>query len=958
MTAVQRAGSVGPVKMGVYQHHQQNFFLDSPSISSARPMQNNNYIFSNDNSMNNISEFYKDTKVFITGATGFVGKALVEKLLRTCTDLNSIYLLMRPKRGMATEHRLKELFKNPVFNRVREKDPLVFDKVKIINGDVSMANLGISETDLTFLKDQMNIVFHSAATVKFNEDLKSAVTLNTLGTKRVVELCKEMKELKSFVHVSTAFSNSDKETIEETVYKPEVDPEAIMSCIDILPDKAIEELSKKILGKHPNTYTLTKAMAEYVVSENSSVIPTCVVRPSISLFNIEQLVVSHQSKGLPELIYSSFTAAWKEPYPGWVDNVSGITGILMECARGTIKSIICDDKCKMDLIPVDIVVNTIITAAWHTAAYRSNQMRVYNCTSSNINPITWKYFGELTHKYSLQYPSKYVTWYPGFTYRTSRLMHFLCATFFVTIPAMALDCILYCTKQKPMMLKISNKFYNALEAGKFFSCNQWDFQVCHMEGLVDAVACAEDGKSFEIDMGPSTGFEWDPYVKDFLLGIRQYVLKDDISSLEKAKVKLNRWWLEISHVVRTSVFVRMPTKSNRPSCVDCDHDFNIIHVPDVYLTMKMLGGTGFLGKVLIEKLLRCCDEIDTIYLLLRPKRGLDVELRLNDLIKGPIFNNLRESNPKALYKLQIVYGDISLPNLGLNTKDANILKENVDFVIHSAATVSFTENLKTSVTLNTLGTKRIMELCKEMKNLKSFVYVSTAYSNPFRKTVKEEIYEQKYNYNSVINLVENFSDEDVELLTKKIMDEHPNTYTLTKAMAEQVVSEYSSNFSCCIVRPAIITSSWKEPYEGWVDSYVGITGVFMECSRGTISSVVCNPECRMDLIPVDMVANTIIAAAWQTAINKMLRTGRKFWTAMDKIKYFTTREWNFETKNMEELAKAIKASPDNEKFDIDMTRANGFDWEKYIKKYILGIRVFLLKDELKSLPKAKARLTW
>lgn len=64
------------------------------------------------------------------------------------------------------------------------------------------------------------------------------------------------------------------------------------------------------------------------------------------------------------------TSAWKEPYPGWVDNISGITGILMECGRGTIKSIICDEKCKMDLIPVDIVVNTIITAAWHTAAYR------------------------------------------------------------------------------------------------------------------------------------------------------------------------------------------------------------------------------------------------------------------------------------------------------------------------------------------------------------------------------------------------------------------------------------------------------------------------------------------------------------------------------------------------------------------------------------------------------------
>ena len=133
-----------------------------------------------------------------------------------------------------------------------------------------------------------------------------------------------------------------------------------------------------------------------------------------------------------------------------MDNVSGITGIFMECGRGTIKSIICDDRCTMDLIPVDVVVNTLITAAWHTAAHRSNTMRVYNCTSGGVNPITWREFGQLTHKYSLEYPSKYVTWYPGFTYRTSRVMHVICAHLFHLLPSAFLDVFLYCTKQKPM----------------------------------------------------------------------------------------------------------------------------------------------------------------------------------------------------------------------------------------------------------------------------------------------------------------------------------------------------------------------------------------------------------------------------------------------------------------------------------------------------------------------------
>lgn len=64
------------------------------------------------------------------------------------------------------------------------------------------------------------------------------------------------------------------------------------------------------------------------------------------------------------------TAAWKEPVPGWVDNISGITGIMMEIGRGTIRSIICNDKLRVDIVPVDIVVNTLIAAAWHVHTHR------------------------------------------------------------------------------------------------------------------------------------------------------------------------------------------------------------------------------------------------------------------------------------------------------------------------------------------------------------------------------------------------------------------------------------------------------------------------------------------------------------------------------------------------------------------------------------------------------------
>lgn len=63
---------------------------------------------------NSIQDFYKDAYILVTGGTGFVGKVLIEKLLRSCDGVKSITILMRPKRGMTVDDRLRELQKGQV----------------------------------------------------------------------------------------------------------------------------------------------------------------------------------------------------------------------------------------------------------------------------------------------------------------------------------------------------------------------------------------------------------------------------------------------------------------------------------------------------------------------------------------------------------------------------------------------------------------------------------------------------------------------------------------------------------------------------------------------------------------------------------------------------------------------------------------------------------------------------
>lgn len=78
-------------------------------------------------------------------------------------------------------------------------------------------------------------------------------------------------------------------------------------------------------------------------------------------------------------------------------------------------------------------------------------------------------------------------------------------------------------------------------------------------------------------------------------------------------------------------------------------------------------------QVLVEKLLRSCPKIKKIYLLMRPKRGQDVDSRLTELTQSPLFETLRRDRPLELQKIVPIVGDITEPELGISAKDQAML---------------------------------------------------------------------------------------------------------------------------------------------------------------------------------------------------------------------------------------------------------------------------------------------
>ncbi|XP_043604645.1 fatty acyl-CoA reductase 1-like, partial [Bombus pyrosoma] len=240
----------------------------------------------------------------------------------------------------------------------KAKHSSVFSKVYPVKGDVILPDLGLSREDRNLLLEKVNIVFHVAATVRFDEPLHVAVNVNTKGTAHVVELWNELKHPISFVHVSTAYSNANLREIGEKVYTTSLKPAEVIDMCDKLDKTSINEIEKMILKTYPNTYTFSKNLAEQIVASKSKHLAVAIVRPSI------------------------IGASLEEPCPGWIDNISAYTNSFVLIGRGCATAIRGRRDARVDIVPVDFVVDTIICTAWHVTLHSDHEVKVYNCTSN------------------------------------------------------------------------------------------------------------------------------------------------------------------------------------------------------------------------------------------------------------------------------------------------------------------------------------------------------------------------------------------------------------------------------------------------------------------------------------------------------------------------------------------------------------------------------------------------
>jgi len=307
------------------------------------------------------------------------------------------------------------------------------------------------------------------------------------------------------------------------------------------------------------------------------------------------------------------------------------------------------------------------------------------------------------------------------------------------------------------------------------------------------------------------------------------------------------------------------------------------------------GTTGFIAKVVLERLIREVPGIASLVLVLRGNAAHPTASQRfrAEVLSSSVFDPLRRTDPHrlrdAVGRMRFVTGEITEPSFGLGADEFALLAKEVDAIVNVAASVNFREELDQALAINALALLDITRLAK-LGGGTPLVQVSTCYVHGFhRGVIAEELAPPAIarlprhleGYYKVDALIEELqakvaavkrhmadaaqrSKALIELGIREAQSRGWNdTYTFTKWLGEQIAAREMWGATLTIVRPAIVESAWRDPQPGWIEGMKVGDAIVLAYARGKTSVFPARLEGIADIVPVDLVANAIVLATAQ-----------------------------------------------------------------------------------------------
>ncbi len=379
-----------------------------------------------------IADALRGKTILVTGSTGFLGKSIVEKCLRSIPEVARINLAIRSSaRRPASERLEREVLSSPAFKRLKEElgeekfATLVAGKLAVIEIDLGREGLGLSDESRQRLRE-CDVVVHSAAAVEFDNPADLSAQTNLLGAARLVGALRDSGAKPHLVHVSTAYVGgmlrglvreeppldpglnwrheaevltSLRGPVEEESRSPEVlnrlrrearsrmgpaGTPAVARATERLRERWVKDRLIERGRVHANSmgftdiYSFTKAMAEHAVVELHGDIPLSIVRPSI------------------------IESALAEPFPGWLEGFRTAEPLILAFGRAVLRDFSGLPDSLLDIIPADFVVNTVLAVAANPPP--DSKPRIYHAASGGRNPLRLRRVADEAERYFTEHP--------------------------------------------------------------------------------------------------------------------------------------------------------------------------------------------------------------------------------------------------------------------------------------------------------------------------------------------------------------------------------------------------------------------------------------------------------------------------------------------------------------------------------------------------------------------------